>query len=128
MPDFTFTAPSFFESDAVPSETLRGILHDAPGMADHLAKIEKFTVWLKTEMIKAGIVAKGPFVDESCWIIEAPSNPGFVCCLVSGPDGGSDNFNVLVAEYAGATGEVAVAVEAILRTASEIVNLKKRSE
>ena len=123
MADLSFKAPALFEPTAKPSDDLLGALHDAIGMAEHLAKIEKFARWLKSKMNDKGIAAKGPFVDESGWIIEAPSNGGFVTCILSGPERDDTNFHLLVSEFAGATGDVGQAVHAILAGSPEISEL-----
>jgi len=93
-------------------------------MAEHLAKIKRFVIWLKTEMDKKELASTGPFVDESGWIIEAPSKGGFVVCIVTGPDKDSTDFHILVSEFSGATREVGDTVEAILRNSGEISELR----
>jgi hypothetical protein len=48
-------------------------LHDAPGAAEHLAKIKKFALWLKSEMVGKGGAAIGPYLDEGGWMTDVPS-------------------------------------------------------
>lgn len=122
---FTFRAPTLFEPLATPSDELRDVLHDARGMAVILAKSEKFARWLKAEMDKKGLAAGGPFIDESGWILQVSSKPGFVTCDVSGgADGDEALFYMLVSQFQGATDEAVRAVEAILSQSSEITELK----
>jgi hypothetical protein len=74
-------------------------LHDAPGAAEHLAKIKRFALWLKSEMVNKGLAPHGPDIDEGGWTIDVPSNGGgFVYCIVSGSRGDVSLFELLVTE------------------------------
>lgn len=100
-------------------------LHDAPGVAEHLAKIEKFARWLKSEMVKNGLAATGPDPDEGGWYLDVPSKGGgFVLCIVSGSRDDESLFELLVTEIGGASEEVGHAIEHILRHAKEITELR----
>ena len=123
MKEFTFRAPTLFDASAeVPVEDE---LHDAPGAAEHLAKIKKFALWLKSEMADKGLAAHGPSIDEGGWMISVPSDGGgFVLCIVSGSRGDESLFELLVTEIGGATDNVSDPIEDILRHASEITELK----
>jgi hypothetical protein len=99
-------------------------LHDAPGAAEHLAKIKRFALWLKSEMVNKGLAAHGPDIDEGGWTIDVPSNGGgFVYCIVSGSRGDVSLFELLITEIGGATEDVGHAIEHILRNASQITEL-----
>jgi hypothetical protein len=124
MTNFTFKAPTLFEPEAIPSDSLLDALHDARGMAAHLAKIKKFALWLEAEFDKKALAAKGPFVDEGGWLFEVPSSVGFVICIVSGPERDDVRFHMLVSQIGGASAEVGHAIEAILRDAGEIIELE----
>lgn len=123
MKEFQFRAPTLFDASAkVPVDDE---LHDAPGAAEHLAKIKKFALWLKSEMVNKGLVARGPDIDEGGWMIDVPSNGGsFVLCIVSGSRGDESLFELLVTEIGGATADVGDIIEHILRNASEITELR----
>jgi hypothetical protein len=105
-------------------------LHDAPGVAEAGAKIKRFALWLKSEMVNKGLAATDPYLDEGGWYIDVPSNGGvpgerpFVLCIVSGSPGDESLFNLLGAEIGGATKDVGGAIEDILRNASQITELK----
>ena len=107
-------------------------VHDdvGPGAAEHLAKIKKFALWLKSEMVNKGLAAKGPYLDTSSWMIDVPSSGGvpgerpFVLCTVSGSRGDESLFELLVVEMGGAPKDVGHAIEHILRNASQITELR----
>jgi hypothetical protein len=123
MKDFTFRAPTLFDASA--TAPVEDELHDAPGVAEAAAKIKKFALWLKSEMVNKGLAANGPYLDEGGWMIDVPSNGGsFVHCIVQGSSGDESLFNLLVAEIGGATEDVGHAIEDILRNASQITELK----
>ena len=125
MKEFTFRAPTLFDASAEPSLEEEDALHDALAAAEHLAKIKKFALWLKSEMVGQGLAARGPSLDESGWMIEVPSGGGpFVLCIVSGSSGDESLFLLLVTEIGGAPKDVEDVVEDILRNASEITELK----
>ena len=124
MTDFIFKAPTLFDPTAIPDDSLCSELHDAPGMAKHLATIQKFAVWLMAEMDEEKLSVGGPFADESGWVFQAPSNEGFVVCIVSGPNGDKTHFHMSISEHSGATREVRDAVEIILRNSGKISDLK----
>jgi hypothetical protein len=127
--EFTFRAPTLFDASAkVPVEDE---LHDAPAAAEHFAKIKKFALWLKSEMVSNGLAANGPYLDnESGWMIDVPSGAGkpgerpFVLCMVSGNPRDESLFELLVTEIGGAPKGVGDVIEHILRNASEIAELK----
>jgi hypothetical protein len=131
LKEFHFRAPTLFDASAeVPVEDEQA-LHDAPGAAEHLAKIKKFALWLKSEMVNKGLAANGPYFDEGGWMIDVPSNGGvpgerpFVLCIVSGSSGNEALFELLVTGIGGATEDVVTdAIEHILRNASQITELK----
>lgn len=124
MKEFHFRAPTLFDASAEPSAEDELILHDALSAAEPLAKIKKFALWLKSEMVNKGLAAHGPDLDEGGWYIDVPSNGGFVLCIVSGSRGDDSLFEVLVTEIGGASEDVGHAIEHILRNASEITELK----
>jgi hypothetical protein len=123
LKEFRFRAPTLFDASAeVPVEDE---LHDAPGAAEHLAKIKKFALWLKSKMVDKGLAANGPYLDESGWMIDVPSNGGaFVLCIVSGSSGDGSLLELLVTEIGGANEDVGDAIEHILRNASQITELR----
>jgi hypothetical protein len=121
MPGFYFRAPTLFEPSAAPSDDM----HDAKGMADILAKSGKFAAWLGTSMSARGLSVKGPFIDESGWLLEVKSEAGFVVCNVS--SGAREDyalFYMLVSRFSGATERVGQIVEALLKNAPEITDLE----
>jgi hypothetical protein len=128
MKDFTFRAPTLFDASA--TAPVEDELHDAPGVAEAAAKIKRFALWLKSEMVNKGLAAVGPYLDEGGWMIDVPSSGGvpgkrpFVLCIVSGSPGDESLFTLLVAEIGGATEDVGHAIEHILRNASQITELK----
>jgi hypothetical protein len=125
MPGFYFRAPTLFEPSAVPSDDMRDTLHGAKGMADILAKSGTFAAWLGTAMGARGLSAKGPFIDESGWILEVKSEAGFVVCNVSSGAREDDAlFYMLVSRFSGATERVGQIVEALLKNAPEITYLE----
>jgi hypothetical protein len=125
MPGFYFRAPTLLEPSATPSDDMRDILHDAKGMADILAKSGKFAAWLETAMGARGLRVKGPFIDESGWMLEVKSEAGFVVCNVSSGARADDSlFYMLVSRFSGATERVGEIVEALLKNAPEIVDLE----
>ena len=123
MTELTFKAAALFDPSAKPSPDLLDALHDAVGMAEHLAKTERFARWLVAAMGAKGLVAKGPFIDEGGWIVETASNGGFVTCIITGPEGDMTGFHLLVSEFAGATDDVARAIQGILADSPEIEGL-----
>ena len=125
MSGFYFRAPTLFEPAAAASDDLRGVLHDAKGMADILARSEKFAAWLGTAMGARGLSVTGPFVNESGWILEVKSEAGFVVCDVSSGARRDDAlFYMLVSRFSDATERVGQIVEALLQNASEITDLE----
>jgi hypothetical protein len=129
MPGFYFRAPTLFEPSTVPSDDMRDILHDAKGMADILAKSGKFAAWLGTAMGARGLSVKGPFIDESGWILEVKSEAGFVVCDVSSGARKDDAlFYMLVSRFSGATERVGQIVEALLKNAPEITDLEVKHD
>lgn len=76
LKEFQFRATTLFDASAdVPVEDE---LHDAPAAAEHLAKIKRFALWLRSAMGADGLAANGPYLDESGWMIDVPSDRGFV--------------------------------------------------
>jgi hypothetical protein len=125
MTGFYFQAPTLFEPLATPSDALRDVLHDAEGMAQILARSEKFAQWLALEMKKNGLDTSGPFIDESGWILETACKRGFVVCNVSaGARGDNALFYMLLSRFDDETDEVDSIVEAILRRSTEITELE----
>jgi hypothetical protein len=124
MNEFRFRAPSLFQSHARPSEELEGILHDAPGMAVHLAQIEAIARWLLGKLNELRVDATGLGVDESGWIIEGPSTIGFSTCILSGHEIENAHIHALVTSYGGAGHEFGNAISTILRSSPEIVDLQ----
>jgi hypothetical protein len=124
LKEFHFRAPTLFDASAKAPVEDELALHDAPGVAEYLAKIKKFALWLKSEMVNKGLAARGPDIDEGAWQINVPSKGGgFVLCLVSGSRGDDSLFELLVTEIGGAPADVGHAIEHILRNASEITEL-----
>jgi hypothetical protein len=124
--EFQFRAPTLFDASAVAA--VEDELHDAPGVAEHAAKIKRLALWLKSEMVGKGLAATGPYLDEGGWCIDVPStvpsNGGpFVLCIVSGSRGDDSLFELLVTEIGGAPKDVGDAIEHILRNAREITAL-----
>ncbi|MGL5448031.1 MAG: hypothetical protein ACRDBL_12045 [Rhabdaerophilum sp.] len=124
MMEFKFRAPSLFEPNAQPSSDLEGILHDALGMAARLAKCEAIARWLLAKLNLAGLKATGLSVDESGWIIEAPSNPGFAVCILGGHENDEAHMHALVMSYGGSGEELAKAVSTLLHNSDEITDLQ----
>src|SRR6478735_6828942 len=99
MKEFTFRAPTLYDASATASEAEKDAWHDAPGAADYGAKTKKFALWLKSEMVKMGLAANGPYADEGNWMIDVPADGGgFSLCIISGSVGDDLLFNVLVSE------------------------------
>ena len=127
MKEFHFRAPTLFDASAqVPAQDKLQVHDDVgPGAAEHLAKIKKFAIWLKYEMVNKGLAANGPHLDTSSWVIDVPSNGGpFVHCTVSGSSGDESLFELLVVEIGGAPKDVGNVIEHILRNASQITDLR----
>ena len=133
LKEFHFRAPTLFDASAVVAAEDRLEVHDdvGPGAAEHLAKIKRFSLWLKSEMADKGLAANGPFLDTGSWMINVPSDDGvpgkrpFVLCTVSGSPGDESLFELLVTGIGSATEDVVTdAIEHILRNASEITELK----
>jgi hypothetical protein len=125
MKEFTFRAPTLYDASATASEQEKEAWHDAPGAADYAAKTRKCALWLKSEMVKKGLAANGPYADEGNWMIDVPADGGgFSLCILSGSAGDDQLFSLLVSEIGGAPKDVGDAVEAILRHAREISELK----
>jgi hypothetical protein len=126
LKEFHFRATTLFDASANASVEDKLILHDAPGAAEHLAKIKKFAFWLKSEMVNKELAADGPDFDEGgSWAICVPSNGGaFVLCTVSGSIGDESLFELLVVEIGGAPKDVGHVIEHILRNASQITELR----
>src|SRR5262249_52822956 len=129
MKEFTFRAPTLFDASATASVEEEDALHDAPGAAENLAKIKKFALWLKSEMVNKGLPAVGPYLAEGGWYIDVPTGSGpvggrpFVLCTIEGSPGDDSLFQLLVTEIGGAPKDVGDACEDILRNASEITEL-----
>jgi hypothetical protein len=127
LKEFHFRAPTLFDASAeVPVED-RLEVHDdvGPGAAEHLAKIKKFALWLKSEMVNKGLAANGPHLDTASWMINVPSSGGrLVLCTVSGSIGDESLFELLVVEIGGAPKDVGHVIEHILRNASQITELR----
>jgi hypothetical protein len=128
MNGYYFRAPTLFEPAAVPSDALRDRLHGARGMADILARSEKFARWLKARMTERGLDTGGPFIDEGGWILQTASEGGFVVCDVSAGGSGDDEslFYMLISRFKGATEHVGGIVEAILKESPEIEALEMK--
>ena len=131
LKEFQFRAPTLFDASAEVAAKDRLEVHDdvGPGAAEHLAKIKKFALWLKAEMVKKGLAANGPYLDTASWMIDVPSDgvPGerpFVLCMISGSVGDESLFELLVTEIGGAPKDVGDVIEHILRHAREITELK----
>ena len=131
MKEFRFRAPTLFDASAEVAAKDRLEVHDdvGPGAAEHLAKIKKFALWLKSAMVDKGLAANGPYLDTASWMIDVPSDgvPGqcpFVLCMISGAVGDESLFELLVTEIGGAPKEVGDVIEHILRQAREITELR----
>ena len=125
MKEFTFRAPTLYDASATASEAEKDAWHDAPGAADYGAKTKKFALWLRSEMVKKGLAANGPYADEGNWMIDVPADGGgFSLCIISGSVGDDPLFNVLVTEIGGAPKDVGDVIEDILRHARELSELK----
>ena len=125
MKEFTFRAPTLYDASATASEKEKDAWHDAPGAADYGAKTKRFALWLKSEMVKKGLAANGPYADEGNWMIDVPANSGgFSLCILSGSGGDDQLFSLLVTEIGGAPKEVGDVIEHILRQAREITELR----
>jgi hypothetical protein len=125
MKEFTFRAPTLYDASATASEAEKEAWHDAPGAADYGAKTKKFALWLKSEMVKMGLAANGPYADEGNWMIDVPADGGgFSLCIISGSVGDDPLFNVLVSEIGGAPKDVGDVIEDILHHARVISELK----
>src|SRR5262245_47705169 len=99
MKDFTFRAPTLHDATATASPQEEDAWHDAPAAAEHLAKTKKCALWLKSEMVRKGLAANGPYADESGWMIDVPADGGgFSLCILSGIVGDDPLFNLLVTE------------------------------
>jgi hypothetical protein len=123
MMHFTFKAPTLLEPEAIPDAN--EYMHDEPKeTSERLAKIKKFAHWLKAEMDRNGLSTQGPLLDPSGWVFEVPCDEGFVMCFVSNLDGDEACIDLLVTEIGGAAEGVDRAVEALLRSSSEIAELK----
>ena len=125
MKEFTFRAPTLYDASATASEAEKDAWHDAPGAADYAAKTKRFALWLKSEMVKKGLAANGPYADEGNWMIDVPADGGgFSLCIISGSVGDDPLFNVLVSEIGGAPKDVGDVIEDILHHARVISELK----
>jgi hypothetical protein len=127
LKEFHFRAPTLFDASAkVPVEDQLQVHDDVgTGAVEHLAKIKKFALWLKSEMVDKGLAANGPYLDTSGWMIDVPSNGGpFVLCTVSGSPGDESLFELLVVEIGGAPKDVGDVIGHILRNASQIAELR----
>ena len=126
MKDFTFRAPALYDSSATASQAEKDAWHDAPGAAEHGPKIKRCAHWLKSEMVAKGLAANGPYSDdEGNWMIDVPADGGgFSLGILSGSVGDDPLFNLLVTEIGGAPKDVGDVIEAILRKAKEIAELK----
>jgi hypothetical protein len=127
LKEFCFRAPALFDASAeIPMGDELQVHDDVrPGTAEHLAKIKKFALWLKSEMVNKGLAANGPYLDPSGWMIDVPSNGGpFVLCTVSGSPGDESLLELLVVEIGGAPKDVGHVIEHILRNASQITELR----
>jgi hypothetical protein len=99
-------------------------LHDALGSARELARMKRFALWLKSEIINRGFVAFGPSIDETGWIIIVHPNGGGHVYTLTGWDNDDEGlFHLIVWELGGATKDVGHAIEDILRNASQITEL-----
>jgi hypothetical protein len=123
---FSFTAPTLLEPDAIPSAN--EVMHDVPiETSERLVKIKKFVLWLTVEMEKAGLPTENaPLLDAEGggWFFDVASNEGFVMCIVSNLDGDGTRISLTVTEMGGAAEGVDRAVEALLNSSSEIVELE----
>jgi hypothetical protein len=130
MMEFSFTAPALLEPDADTDAILSAseVAYNASRESlERLAKIKRFVLWLKAEMEKAGLpTKKGLLLDGESggWFFEVASNGSFVMCIVSNLDGDGTRISLLVTEMGGAAEGVDLAVEALLKRSSEIVELE----
>jgi hypothetical protein len=132
LKEFQFRAPTLFDASAEVAAEDRLEVHDdvGPGAAEHLAKLKRFALWLKSEMVNKGLAANGPYLDTASWMIDVPSNGGvpgarpFVLCMISGSARDESLLELLVTEIGGAPKDVGEVIEHILRNASEIRELK----
>jgi hypothetical protein len=125
LKEFHFRASTLFDASATATAEEEAQLHDALGAAGYLAKSKRLAFWLKTEMVKGGLNARGPSLAETGWEISIPTGGGpFVHCSVSGSAGDASLFQLIVVEIGGAPRNVGDVIERILRNASEISELK----
>ena len=132
MKEFQFRSPTLFDASAEVAAEDRLEVHDdvGPGAAEHLARIKKFALWLKSEMVRKGLAANGPYLDTASWMIDVPSGDGppgerpFVLCMISGSVGDESLLELLVTEIGGAPKDTGDVIEHILRHAREITELR----
>ena len=124
--NFTFRAPTLFDSAAVPGEM--ELYHDALEACRTLAKIKKFALWLRAEINKKELAIKAPILDETGWALELPSKDGgCALCIIGNLNGDETLITMVIAEIGGAQAEYdrfAEAAEAVLRQSGEITDLK----
>jgi hypothetical protein len=124
--NFTFRAPTLFESTAVPGDMEQ--YHDALDACRTLAKIKKFALWLQAEINKKGLAIKAPLLDESGWAFELPSEDGgCALCIIGNLNGDETLITMVIADIGGAQAEYdrfAEAAEAVLSRSGEITELK----
>lgn len=126
MQSFKFFAPNFFDSEALPNSELKEALHDAPGIALGLARLERFALWLELEISKQGLKVDGPSPDEGGWTLSVPAKDGFVLIVISVVENASRRFDILVSDIGNCAEELQQAiavVHRILVASPNVINL-----
>jgi hypothetical protein len=120
---FSFRAPTLFDASAATAE--REDLRRAPDWVRELATFEKAALWLKSRLMDKGIAAAGPLLDQGGWCLEFPWNDGAkIICIVSCEDDEMALFIMNVFDLDGARDDFGQIIEDILRSSSEIEELK----
>ena len=129
-PYIRFRAALLFDSGLVPGQDIIDHLHDAPGSAAHVARIQRFTRWFRDQIAGSGIAVKDMTFDEDGWSVYVyGSQPvGFAVCMISAADNSDPLFSILVVEidddaedFMRETGKT---IETILRQSVEISDVK----
>jgi hypothetical protein len=130
MFELLFSAPAFFDADAVPDDDLVGQMHDAPGMAEDLARIHRFSKWLCAELRQKGVAACVPGADEGAgWIMSAPASSGFIMISTDYKKKDQKHFQVRIEEMNAPLVELERVLEVaktILSETAEVQNLSVR--
>jgi hypothetical protein len=137
-------APTLFDPTAVPTQLIRDMLGDSRDLADEVAKVEKFAVWLHSKLTETGLKVDGPFADQGAWVMGCVNSKraselqksvievdletvlnNDECLVYAGDTGG--HFNITVLNLVGDPKGLKRVVETVLSGSNEVTEWQAKS-